>query len=306
MDYPKSQLAIMIPDNVIVVWRFFGAELYDLRPELYLSELSLKFLRNKSEQLRKLTDPKAIIRKLLDLTSIRSRRNNTFFKAIKRVNLLLGLSEYEYNHLKSIWKQLPPFIQLPVIFKRSESRLREKKDIIIIGNSRSSYNNHIDIIELINNNPVKGEYRYMVPFSYGIENSYTREVRKMVRISQKQFFLIEELLDNKSYSDLLASAKAAVFNTYRQMAMGNISFCIGSGVKVYLNKNNVIYNWLKDTGLKVFTIEDFAQDLYVGKMQLSSEDIDCNIQAFEKLTKIYNKEDFISNIMLYFKGNKNS
>lgn len=306
MDYSKSQLAIMIPCNVIVAWRFFGAELYDLRPELYLSELSLKFLRKKSEQLRKLTDPKAIIRKLHDLTSIRSQRNNTFFKAIKRVNLLLGLSEYEYSHLISIWKQLPPFLQLPVNYKRNELRLREKKDIIIIGNSRSSYNNHLDIIELINNNPAKGEYRYMVPFSYGIENSYTREVRNLIRGSHKQYILIDELLDSKSYSDLLASAKAAVFNTYRQMAMGNISFCIGSGVKVYLNKNNVIFNWLKDTGLKVFTIEDFAQDFYLGRMQLSSEDIDCNIQTFDKLAKIYNQEDFINKIIMYFKGNKNS
>ena len=297
LDYEKAYMISKLSDNIIVAWRFFGAELYDKNPVPYLSDDSLRFFRTKYGKFRKIINPKRIIDKLSGIANGKWKANSYFQFARKRTDIFLGLSEYEYCLLAGIWTNLPVFIQLPVKFKCSKLQLQEKKDLIIIGNSRSIYNNHLDIIEIIEKTETKAENTYVVPFSYGTENEYTREVRHMINDSQKRFELLEDFMSHESYFDLLSSAKAAVFNSYRQMAMGNISGCICSGVKVYLNENNVMFKWLSGLGIKIFTVEDFESDLKYENLQLSPVDYERNIAAFLNISEKYTQKDFLRKIM---------
>jgi hypothetical protein len=108
----------------------------------------------------------------------------------------------------------------------------------------------------------------------------------------------------ESYFDLVGGAKAAVFNCYRQMAMGNIFEFLNSGIKIYLSNHNIIYQWLKDLGLKIFTIEEFVSDLESDNLELSSEDKERNISTLIYILSHFNEEQFVIDITSTVK-NKN-
>ena len=303
LDRIKSYIALKIPKNITIAWRFFGAELYDRKMTVYMSVNSLKFYNTKKEKLSKILNHKTLFAKFASLIKNRTFPDNNFENAIKRVDLFLCLSKYEYDHLAQIWKNLPPFVQIP-LRKISKRNINDKKNIIILGNSRSAYNNHIDVIELIDNSHFDNQLSFLIPFSYGMENYYTNEIKRLVKNSQKHFELLENFFSYDSYFNFVTGAKAAVFNCYRQMAMGNIGELINSGAKVYFNSRNVIYKWFKDLGLKVFTIEDFALDLESDKLELNAEDKERNISIFNQMSLLYSQEQFAYEVNNHINNNK--
>jgi dTDP-N-acetylfucosamine:lipid II N-acetylfucosaminyltransferase len=306
LDPVKSYIALKIPKNIAVAWRFFGAELYSKNLDIYLSERSLEYFNTKKEKITKLLNYKGIYRKLVSLSKTRSFIGNHFVEAIKRIDLFMCLSEQEYNHLAHIWKNLPPFIQIPTDIKFPKRSIPSKTNLVIIGNSRSIFNNHIDIIDLIENAHLSEQVHFLIPFSYGVELNYTREIRRRVKSAQKDIELLETFMSYDSYFDLVSTAKAAVFNGYRQMAMGNICEAINSGLKVYLNTHNVIYKWLKDSGLKIFTIEEFASDLESNNLELDSEDFERNIDNLYKMLSQSTGEKFLTAISTFIKEKPNN
>lgn len=304
LDSVKSYIALKIPQNIAITWRFFGAELYNKNLVNYLSDKSLKFYNPKKEKLLKIFSYKSIYYKLISIIKNISYPAKNFADAINRVDLFLCRSKYEYDHLVQYWKNLPLFVQIPLSFQGSKRDVCSKKNLVIIGNSRSIYNNHIDVIELIENSHYNNQLSFLIPFSYGMENYYTNEVKRLVNISQKNIVLLENFMPYESYFDFVGGAKAAVFNCHRQMAMGNIFEFINSGVKIYLSKQNVIYHWLKDMGLKIFTIEEFTSDLESDNLELSSEDKEINISTLINISSHFSEEQFVIDINTFVK-NKN-
>ena len=67
---------------------------------------------------------------------------------------------------------------------------------------------------------------------------------------------------------------------------------IESGVKVYLNRKNIIYTWLNHEGIKVHSVESLMTDLDKGEIRLSPLEIESNIQALCDLKERYPKSQF--------------
>ena len=190
----KCHIALALPDKVKVAWRFFGYELYGRKTELFLSENSLKYNLQQKKRINNL------LCKIYYYLKYKDNPNNIFDKAVKRINYMLVLSNEEYSFLKNHWKTLPDFIQLPHIFFEETLRIpnTKKKEkntpaTIVIGNNRSSYNNHLDVIELIDNNPAKTNYNFTLLFNYGSTGQYYQEVKN--RVQNKPYFnLIEDFI----------------------------------------------------------------------------------------------------------------
>jgi dTDP-N-acetylfucosamine:lipid II N-acetylfucosaminyltransferase len=294
----KAYIATRLPEGVVIAWRFFGTELYSRSAKDYLSEKSIALY---SSVVRFIWN--YLLRLKLFLKGY-IPTDRLFVDATRRVDLFLGLSQREYAHLLQKWSYLPDFVQLPLSSSLVvETATTNKKDIILIGNSPSIYNNHIDIIDLIDRSDFDGELLFLIPFSYGkgkfysIGRIYSNAVRRRVIQSPRNFRLLEDWLPRNAYFKLIAEAKAAVFNSYRQMAMGNIFALLNSGTKVYLNTQNVIYFWLVDLGLKVYTIEDFKVDLESGNLELDTSEKIENIAALERMQQEFNHKRFAYDIM---------
>jgi len=83
-----------------------------------------------------------------------------------------------------------------------------------------------------------------------------------------------------------------VINSYRQMAGNNIFTALGNGVKVYLNRRNVFYTWMKNEGFMIYTIEDFDADLQNNNLRLTDEITKYHVSQLEKFANKYTIEDF--------------
>lgn len=288
----KYRIALSLPSNIKIAWRFFGYELYGRKKELFLSE---KSLTNSSQK------KKVYIRSLLKFyhyLKYKENLNYIFDKAVKRINYMLVLSNEEYNFLKDNWNNLPEFIKLPHRYFEETLRIptakkKEKNRIpnIVIGNNRSSYNNHLDVIELVDNNPAKSNYNFTLLFNYGPTGQYYNAVKNKVQ-NKPYYTLIDDFIPPDEFDNFYRNISTLVINGYRQMAGANILLAIRNGVKVYLNDKNIFKKWLENEGISVFSITDLDKDLKDGNIQLNYDIAHKNLEQLKKFSERYTKEDF--------------
>ncbi|PZD76610.1 hypothetical protein [Mesonia sp. K7] len=292
LDSFKQQLVLKFPDTVKIAWRFFGYELYAKRPDLFKSELSRKhdLLSFKKRNRRKLS----FLFKYMRSGNNYSQRYN---RVLNRIDYFLALSNEEYQLLKQYWINLPTFVKLPHFHydkKLVEIDFQKKEmenPLIIVGNNRSSYNNHLDIIDLIEKYENRQNYNFTLFFNYGAVGKYAKKVMERTR-NNNHYTLITNFLDKQNFVNTYQKATGLVINGYRQMAGANIYMALKHGVNVYLNNKNVHKQFLENQGFKIFSIEDFETDLKNNNLGLDKEMALKNMENFKRFSEAYTKEDF--------------
>ena len=127
-------------------------------------------------------------------------------------------------------------------------------DGILIGNSATLSNNHLDIFETI-----KGvENRLIVPLSYGAYGY--KDYRNIVFFKGKKIFgknlkIIDSFLSIEEYDKVLLSCNTMIMYHLRQQALGNIYKGLYLGLRIFLNKKSITYKYLIDLGMIVFDLE---------------------------------------------------
>ncbi|MDY0142790.1 MAG: hypothetical protein RBR97_12950 [Bacteroidales bacterium] len=291
LDSIKCRIANALPKDVIIFWRFFGYELYSRKRFDYLGTDTLKQINKNYNIFQHFYN-----NHIIPILSYPIRQKRSFYKAVKRINYILGLFEEEYIHLTKKW-ELPSFIQIPLFQVKHTIELSDFKEkehspsIIAIGNSRSTYNNHIEIIKLIEQSKNKENYNFTLLFNYGPENCYTYQIRRIVE-NKKYFSLVEAFIPPEEFKYFYSKYSALVINGYRQMAMGNIFLAIQSGVKIYLNKKNVVYHWFLNNDFSVFPIDSLTEDIENNNVMLDKSTALHNLEQLKKIAKNYTKEHF--------------
>ena len=285
----KSYIANQLYGKTKMAWRFFGLELYGKLPQVVYSDLTQK--ARKKDWITFLKEiSKKKIKKLGSFLKWKKSFNPEFDKAISNIDFFLGFCQEEYDLLKSYWKELPGFVQLPIAPRKKITPNPEKTNLIIVGNNRSAYNNHLDILKIIESNSNKSAH-FLMPFNYGVETNYSKMVReKANKIANLE--LLENFLPNEKYEKVFFDAQAAIFNGFRQMAMANVIFALENGVKLYLNIKNPVYQWLKKEGFLIFSTEDFKKDLKTDQLKLTNKEARYNAEQLIRLTENYTLEDF--------------
>jgi hypothetical protein len=303
LDLIKSAIALQLPRSVKIAWRFFGYELYKRTPDLYVSDLTLQACRlNFGQKLAKVySDTKENFKERLIWGS---NEHGIFFGAVERIDYFLGFSQEEYDALLETWPNLPEFIRLPlsITFTGAEGSCETKGNSIIVGNNRSKYNNHLDILQIIDSTVRHKDYQFIMFLSYGSEGKYYKELLKTVA-GKKYYKVIENFMPFSQLRDYYLAASAAIFNGYRQMALGNIFLAMATGTKVYLNPRNVIMHWFEREGFSVYPVEEFSNDLENGNLKLNSKEIIRNKSALLKLQESYTYENFQARFMTNKFGN---
>lgn len=134
---------------------------------------------------------------------------------------------------------------------------------VIVGNSGSSTNNHPDVYKKLDK-----QFSIVSPVSYG-ELNYIKNLKQEYIDHPIKF--IDNHLSLNDYVDFLKSCNTMVINAFRQQAVGNIIIGIYLGMRVYLNKKNPTYNFLKSLKVNVFCF-DTEFDIYKNK-QLNTKEI---------------------------------
>ncbi len=279
-----QNLVLQLPENISILWRFFGGEIYVREPELIYSKLTL--------QQRSIEKRDGLILKIKKFIYNKLYYKDPFDKALKRINFFAGVIDDEYQFLTSLGYKLPKFVQVPFNLSLPNAIDKVKTKTILFGNSKNKGNNHLDVLELLQNTTLQEEITIKMFFSYGPEGTYAKEVRakanKLDRIE-----LIENFLSKEQFNQLYEQAAALIFNGYRQMALGNIFTAINCGVKVYLSERNMVYHWLIKNGIQVYSIEKHLKgDLEVGDILLSKKAKQQNSISLSKLIAEMNLENF--------------
>ena len=291
LNFPKAYIANRLAKSVIVVWRFFGNELYERIPEYIYSERTFKILKQAEKQ-NFYSRKKVQIKQYLAAIKYRAIRANELNNAFKRIDFFLGISKSEYEFLKTIWKNLPPFLQLNMTsYLEINTIKRVKTNLIILGNNRSPANNHLDIIDGLKESKNNSNYEFLLMFNYGSISTYSETVRKEA-CELKEIKVIDEFLPIEKFKELYTAADAFVMNGHRQMAMGNILEALQQNIKIYLNEKNLIFSWLKEEGFVLFTIENFFSDLENDNIALSRVEAIINQEQLVKLTTKHDKQAF--------------
>jgi len=228
-------------------------------------------------------------------TKIRSKVFDLFRGAtFRRFHLFLNDMEEDFPLLKkwygvsgrSIHVIYPPSI--PKELLESIIAYKKKRDerahiTILLGNSATPSNQHIEVIRLLEKYRDRN-LRILCPLSYG-DSDYAKHVAKYGKeVFGKKFRALTKLLPSDEYAQAISQVDVAIFNNNRQQAMANIAMTAMMGCKVYLRKDTVMWDQYVEKGLCGFSdimrIEGFSWEEFI---ENKPEDVQRNISYFGKL-----------------------
>jgi hypothetical protein len=126
---------------------------------------------------------------------------------------------------------------------------------ILIGNSSSYSNNHLEVFEHLKTFDLEDK-KLIVPLSYGDPILSKQLVSKGQNLLKDNFYPILDFMPLSDYTKLMQTCNVVIMNHYRQQAVGNIISAVYLGTKVFLNKENSAYIYLKGLGCHVYEITE--------------------------------------------------
>jgi hypothetical protein len=234
-------------------WTFWGAELYGLNPgfeallpktkKYQINNLGIK-KRLKQQTLSKIKKYYYwyLLKKLLKSKKV----DYTLTNLTEDIILLENAIDYK---LQKGWFTYFSFDknQVPNIPKNP-------KQHILIGNSSSATNNHIDIFELLKTRDFINRKIY-IPLSYGDFKYRELVVKRAKNYFQDSSTPLQDFLSKEDYNIILNSCSTVIMNHTRQQAFNTIMGALSMGCKVYLREENTIFKMLKREGFIVFSIQ---------------------------------------------------
>ncbi|MCL5247326.1 TDP-N-acetylfucosamine:lipid II N-acetylfucosaminyltransferase [Cellulophaga sp. 20_2_10] len=261
LNYFQSQIVLKTNNVSKLVWFFWGGEFYD-NPKL----LKLNSIGDKTKELFVNTTIKNKLKRIIRplfyfLKNHTKTPERTVLDAAKKIHHFGILYKEEMDYFKSLgclsddvsfFKMT--YYPLDFIFKGIEN-IKVSGTNILIGNSASLTNNHIEAFDLLKD--IKLENRkIIVPLSYGDKN-YGKSISHIGKTLFGQNMMpLSEFITLNEFNTLLSSCNVVIMNHYRQQAVGNVIAVLWMGSKVYLNESNTLYHYLKRIGIAVFSINE--------------------------------------------------
>jgi len=130
---------------------------------------------------------------------------------------------------------------------------------ILLGNSSSHSNNHIEAFKILKKLDLKGR-NVITPLSYGIKEYGEIIVKSGKEYLGDRFVPLTEFMSLQEYNNIMQTCGIVVMNHYRQQAIGNILASMWMGAKVFLDERNSFYHYLKRLGCIVYSIVELTDD----------------------------------------------
>lgn len=258
LDYHKSFLLNKLSSSSKIIWFVWGAEVYN-NPKIvsqgdlygfytrttFLGFSFIKILKNKFRQF------------FYRIKIGTDGPNKLILNAIKRADYcaVLYREEYEFIERKvtSNLKYLK-FSYYPIQLMISDTTARISANNILVGNSSSDTNNHLEVFKLLKDLPIKNK-KIVVPLSYGEPEYRDKIISKGKRILKNNFSPLVDFMPLHQYNEFLKQCGIVIMNHYRQQAVGNVITMLWMGAKVYLDERNTLFSYFNRIGVTVFSIQ---------------------------------------------------
>lgn len=235
------------PDHLKVVWMVWGKDAYDYFKDYEQYEpLTKSYIRTGWR-----TKLKETI--FYDLFHYLKYGVNTIDKekdiALK-INYLTTVLPTEFSLIKTEFNLKAAFV--PYNYDSLNQLLANDKEYelggnILIGNSATPSNNHLDVFDKLK----AMDHKIIVPLNYG-ENYYQRLIIK--KGSEKfgaKFKPLTSFMPFGEYQEIVLSCNTMVMHHIRQQGLGNILLALFVGIRVFLNPKSTTYSYFKQIGFKI-------------------------------------------------------
>lgn len=246
--------------DIPIVWFFWGAELFNS------GRIQNRFLLDKTKSLKDRFYTKNIIgiyikyliRIFLPFLSDWTPPQKKI-RVIDKFNYIVPVMPGDYSILKESYKISPKLHHLNYVNPLIEQSGRPYVDgqNILLGNSASFTNNHIEAIDKLSEIKLSNR-KVIIPLSYGREDleNYISEYAKK-KLGENRVRILRKFLPFEEYNKIIISCEIVVMNHLRQQAVGNIVQALYNGSHVYLRPESTVYKYLIDQGIKVSNFEKF-------------------------------------------------
>lgn len=227
-------------------------------------------------------------------------------ETVARINFFLVVKkgEAELNLVKQIYN-LKKLNSLYFFYNQnfeSARRINQKKNsskslIVQVGNSATYSNNHLDLIPLIKK--FNGEeVKFNLPLSYGDTVYRTTVKNAFYKYFRGKVEFIESFLSREEYVNYLNNVEICIMYHNRSQALGNCVTLLTLGKKLYLRRNNPLFQMFGEMGILVFDANKIKRmNFDEFKEPLSQIEVKNNIEQLEKNFSESERLRLVSNIL---------
>ena len=296
--------------NLKFVWIGYGYDYYDLiyeGPNWMYQEKTRAIVEELTHKKNSvLTIFKQYILKQIALKIL--YRNLDKKMIVEKINFFSPVLENEYNIVASKFgSSFPEYVAWnygsPAAFFNNErkSHCNPNGNNILIGNSATPTNNHIEVFDLLRTQNL-GNRKIICPLSYG-NSDYASVIKNRGKSYFGENFLdLDTFMPYEEYTELIGTCSNVIMNHHRQQAVGNIVVMLALGANVFLNKINPLYSFLKEKGAVIFSIDELFDSPDLLDSHLSEVDIEHNRQILLSLYSqkvILDKTEKLINKVIY-------
>ena len=247
---PSSNYSILknIPFNLVAVWLGWGYDYYSIIDQLGNSPLILdktKRLLGLSARDRVRRNIRFLINNLLGKT-IRST------KVLKRIDIFSPVLDLEFDLVSNNLDLQARYVEWNYGTAEDDFSVSDKSfadgNNILVGNSASATNNHIELFDKIAQQVNIGQRKLIVPLSYGDPRYRDKVVEVGKTMFGENFVPLVDFMPIEQYLSIVRSCEFVMMNHLRQQAVGNVCMAMLQGSKVYLNDANPLSDWLARRG----------------------------------------------------------
>lgn len=234
------------------------------------------------------------------IKKIQKSKNARKIQGVNQIDYFAPVFKSEYELiLKNYPNFKPQFIEwnyghIDHEVKGLYSALWRKGDKIMIGNSATPTNNHIDVLEDLNQ--ILRHEALVFPLNYG-HPLYKSYIAQHVRRKFKTVEVIENLMPENEFAQIMLECKSLIIGSMRQQAVATILMALYFGINVFLYKDSLNYKFFKEHQIKVFAIEDLKSNPALLNESLSHEQILENRELINHFWSMEKNAKTIANLL---------
>ena len=246
------------PSSVTVVWVGWGGDFYHLLPD-FANAMYLPGTRQILSHLSRFSvaNPMQLLRTFVKWLGYRIFFNGWEQRMVGRVDVVSMLANEHRLLAASVQGIRARFFHFNWYYSAEDILMKGPQAMrgpdILVGNSASPTNNHVEAFSLLKNFDLTGR-KIVVPLSYG-DDAYAEEVCRLgARHFGERFLPLRRFLPIDEYNEMISTCGTVIMNHVRQQGFGNICTAMFKGARVFLRPENYLLPFLRDKGGILFDL----------------------------------------------------
>lgn len=168
---------------------------------------------------------------------------------------------------------------------------------ILLGNSATDTNNHIEALDLLSD--IGSGKQIYIPLSYG-DIEYANVIKNYISSNPylaKHCKILDSFLPIDEYNNIVSECGFVIMNHVRQQALGNIIAMMYRGCKLFLREESILYDYFKDQGAIIYSIQELEQFPDLINSHLTVEQIKINRNILERNWSKFNVVNKTKNLI---------